>query len=1251
MVPEETSKVSCPECGSPMTRRQARHGPNAGGVFWGCSTYPKCKETIDDSASRDEYLQTGASVIPARFPPSSADDQDLQLKPRHDWRDRTSRGSWTSLYTIGGGHLRCTDVIAKVVATSPTLAARVTQTFIAVTPDVPTESDSQVVQVVGTFRKILQRGDSPPTDPAVERLLLKNAGVTTLEDSDDPGDLGFTVQSSLLRLDNDTIEAALSWGQGVYEMRADLRLDSAEERDFVDLVTRDLGPGIGRWLYPQAPVGPLIGERLDDGRIDFLLSVPGQTPIAIEIDGAQHQSALTVDQTRDATLAKAGVPVHRFTVDRLRQSDPAILNPIDRRLAHNGHTPDLATLQLVHGPAFITRWGLGLAEGIERGWLPPSSPWVIRVHDPLGVAEISTPALLELLAAVDELWAGFVAPSRCTLVLDDGRVAWERTGTATYSRSAPAEASPRNLEVWLQPHHSPNDEFPSSSGPTIVLRAPSLPISLSERRSEGRSMAVARDPGSIGGVLERVLRFVFAKQEFREGQEQALNQVLRGRDCLVLLPTGAGKSLIYQMAGLLLPGRTLIIDPIVALIEDQLASLRRFGIDRAVGISTYTTQLGLTDAALDLVRSGDALFCFVAPERLQQKAFRESLQSLTAVTPINVAVVDEAHCISEWGHNFRYSYLDLGPTLRAVCRTGSGEAPPILALTGTASRSVLRDVMIELDLDQSDPDAIVRPTSFDRAELSFEILTTDPGTSHARLVGLLNSMPGRLGLRRDQVFGGSDHAGIVFCPHVNGPYGVTDVAREVSSHVTSLVGSYSGRPPRGWDPRAWNQVKRDTAERFRSGDLAILCATSSFGMGVDLPNVRYTIHLGIPSSIEAYYQEAGRAGRDRRQAHSLLVFAEAAPQLNQELLADLTDNASARALYEDKGNLWDDDIQRQLYFFFGTFQGTDVDNDSVSKAVALLDWSGSAKTIFAPFGDPDGKGMERALLRLTQVGMVRSYLKDWGSKKFEVHLAEATSVDLDRAFLSFVTRHQPGRLVDRRAALSELARSTPGGHAKDLARLVVVMVYDVIEKSRRRAIREMRLLSVSERTDAGIRSRINDYFRHGELAPAFDERVDQPEVDLADWCSILELLTIAERGELRGTSARYLESYPDHPGLLVSRAFAELLGPGDPFEFSENLRQAWSSGTNRYQLAPAEILPSLSFLLRKAAVHRADWLVRIWIIWEEVLGDTDVSLDLEESDFLIGTAAEAVVLMSRRLRRHVPVLERLADHHREETAS
>lgn len=1223
-MPEEPR---CPDCGAPMVLRLARRGANAGNQFYGCSRYSEgCRGT------RPTDGDSGSDVSR----PRSAD-----FEPRVAYVDRQDRHDWETSYTIGGGRLRSSDAVSRVLhMESASARGRLEQLFMAASPAATPSRDPQVDQVVGTFRKILQRGDCPPLDPALEWRLLEDYQPRRHDPGAAGGDLAFEIEPPAW-MDGESIRAALYHSAGTYRTREDLKFDSAEEVLFLRQVAEQFGHEAARWLYPQVEFSALNKDPQDLRRLDFLFSAPWSTPFAVEIDGLAHKAKRAIDERRDDGLRQLGIEVIRISAEEARLGRLEKVASCMRVPATE--SVDTRTCRLVYGPAFAARLGLALAEAIDRGWLPGASGWSLRVRDPLGITEAALPSLLELLGAIDELWAGYIAPSECIVDLGDRLFALERSGVTRYTACAPSHAEPM-LTIFLEPYSSPMEELPATAGPTLVLRSANLPLKLCERRAEGASLAMAKDPLALEESLLRVLQFVFAKRSFREGQLKSLAQVLRRRDSLVLLPTGAGKSLIYQLAGLLLPGRTLVIDPIIALMEDQIESLRRVGIDRAIGLSSFTTQQGASEAALNLVQSGDALFFLVAPERLQQRRFRDALRALTVSIPVNLAVVDEAHCISEWGHDFRPSYLNLGPVLRNTCKAADGSSPPILALTGTASRAVLRDVLIELDLDRSDPDAIVRPVSFDREELTFSVLSAEPGDSRARLMGLLAAMPDKLrapALYRDT--GRQRDLGIVFCPFVNGDLGVEEIAQVIRSKVTPRVAPYSGKAPRGYNTRSWEHQKREIADRFRRGEYALLCATNAFGMGVDIPNVRFTIHYGLPGSIESFYQEAGRAGRDRRDSHCALVFAELDPKRNETLLTDATDRERARQLYQDYRSGQRDDVLNQLWFHFSTFRGRAIEQAALEKLLGQLAWTGQARVVFVPFeNEEDAKAtQERAILRLQQVGVVVDYLKDWGSRCFELRLAEATEGDLDAAFLRYVTRTQPARLDERRRAVEALPKlAAPAERALSLALMVNSLIYDTVEKSRRRALREMRLLAAESRGDYEIRQRIEDYFREGELAPRIEGLLEATSVVLDAWLDMYSSLTVVDEGELRGTTARFLESYPDHPGLLVGRALAELMGGGASFEFGDNLRRALAAGTESYGLSTSAKSEIMSFFLEQASTYKPNWRPLVWAAWDGAHGRQS-ECPIEDSVFRSARLdpGEALVLLSHRLTRMSAAVE------------
>lgn len=301
---------------------------------------------------------------------------------------------------------------------------------------------------------------------------------------------------------------------------------------------------------------------------------------------------------------------------------------------------------------------------------------------------------------------------------------------------------------------------------------------------------------------------------------------------MLLLPTGAGKSLVYQLASLLLPGRTVVIDPIISLMEDQIDNLAMIGIDRCIAITSQIADSQDKLRALQLFGQGEYLFAYVAPERFQTIEFRESLRTLTVHTPIALIVVDEAHCVSEWGHDFRTAYLNIGRTSRAYCKSNKF-VPPLLALTGTASRAVLKDIQRELQIE--DFDAIITPKSFDRPELKFHVIYATSQEKNARLKGYLGQMlPSLFNTTISTLYqtrGKETYSGLIFCPHVSGEFGVERVSDEIRKDLSIPADIYSGREPKYWDPSQYWFHKRRVTKEFKRNKIPLLVCTKAFGMG------------------------------------------------------------------------------------------------------------------------------------------------------------------------------------------------------------------------------------------------------------------------------------------------------------------------------------------------------------------------------------------------------------------------------------
>ncbi|MCL6429317.1 MAG: ATP-dependent DNA helicase [Anaerolineae bacterium] len=331
--------------------------------------------------------------------------------------------------------------------------------------------------------------------------------------------------------------------------------------------------------------------------------------------------------------------------------------------------------------------------------------------------------------------------------------------------------------------------------------------------------------------LTRILREHFHLTRFRPGQLQALQHILEGRHTLLVMPTGSGKSLCYQLPALLDDGQVLVISPLIALMQDQVRALQRRGIPAAALHSLESAeeqQTILRRMSANLYR-----LVYVAPERLQSQAFLDALPK-----NVQLLAVDEAHCISQWGHDFRPAYLSIHKAWQAL-----GE-PTVLATTATATPLVQDDVIEQLHL----PEVERVVTGFNRPNLYFEVMRAED--EEDKLTCLRSALPAE-----------PDGSYIVYV-------GTRRAAEEVADLIQTTTGLEAACYHGGMDPEARRRVQT----RFQQNRVRVLAATNAFGLGVDKADVRAVIHWDIPGSPEAYYQEAGRAGRDGRPARCLLLY-------------------------------------------------------------------------------------------------------------------------------------------------------------------------------------------------------------------------------------------------------------------------------------------------------------------------------------------------------------------------------------------
>lgn len=331
-------------------------------------------------------------------------------------------------------------------------------------------------------------------------------------------------------------------------------------------------------------------------------------------------------------------------------------------------------------------------------------------------------------------------------------------------------------------------------------------------------------------LARAVLQRQFGYQDFREGQAEVIAAALQGRNCIVVMPTGGGKSLCYQLPALLLPGRTIVISPLIALMKDQTAALQ----SRQITASFINSSIPFEQqkATLSAFLAGHSRILYIAPERFRSSYFVNALKQV----PVSLFVVDEAHCISQWGHDFRPDYLRLRDIIQTL------NHPPVMALTATATPRIRLDIAEQLGLTHADHFV----AGFDRSNLRLSVYRTK--TQKSKLAVL------------DRLLPDASAPGIIYAATRKI---VEWLARQLTFRRIRALPYHAGLTA---------DERNRTQDAFMNNQIEVIVATNAFGMGIDKPDIRWVLHYNMPDSIESYYQEIGRAGRDGHASTCALLF-------------------------------------------------------------------------------------------------------------------------------------------------------------------------------------------------------------------------------------------------------------------------------------------------------------------------------------------------------------------------------------------
>jgi len=489
--------------------------------------------------------------------------------------------------------------------------------------------------------------------------------------------------------------------------------------------------------------------------------------------------------------------------------------------------------------------------------------------------------------------------------------------------------------------------------------------------------------------------------------------------------------------------------------------------------------------------------------------------------------------------------------------------------------------------------------------------------------------------------GVNTNSGIVFTPFVNGrSHGLFSLKSAIKSAVNTEVTIFSGSAPNGIQGDQWEKEKRVNASVFKNNKAPILVATKAFGMGIDKPNIRWTLHMGMPSSMEAFYQEAGRAGRDKNLAICNLIFTESDPEITDEVLSSSLDVEEVRAKAKSLRKL-DDDLSRALFFHLNAFSGVSEELENLQKTMDLMDGFQERRQVELAFDTLGKENTERALLRMIKSGLIEDYESHYGSHLFQVFTRVFDFEHSRQKIESYIRESQPARLKSIMNDLDLIAEKRVEDQPFALCELMINFTYDVIERSRRRMLYEAILMGRVCNEDNEIRQYLLDYLQEGVGAEKIAQLAEQVSIDFSDWFDVFtKISNPIEAGEMRGITIRLMETYPDHPGMFINRALSEALYSNtEEMVIRDSILSSFKIGLERYSCSKNDInelaKSLISFATDRAPKLRVPMIDAFRKFEKEDTLDEEV-FDLLDKESELWDDESRIVLISCNLARKLP---------------
>ncbi len=980
----------------------------------------------------------------------------------------------------------------------------------------------------GIVDRILHRGVGTLLSLQIERNIASMYGTDfdLVEDPSLNGSIEWTISKGLIEAVNEFSDFADSWHGDSASITLDPENPDNERRLF-DQLLDTFGTGLISFTYPQAYIADILpaaeAKNFLAQRVDFLLAFPNGRCLILEPgDHDPSRGDLvpadqpTLDKKRDAAHAKCGIPTLRFRNERI--GTPELMNEVRDLLAHceaerylsrppSGTNNTLQLSYLILLPTLISRIEHTLNCVLLQAemWTKP----VVRlcvVEQDLECAELALLSFLDRLRRLIDLYQINASRPQIQLVII-------RNSSWACADLAPVQEKLQRyrctVEVTTDPsagvfdividaaiktnRHTPSLNVIGTCHATIRNTFPHSRLHYFNYPETPRRIVLnAEGEDLVTGFLGDFFR----KTRLREGQLPIIRNVLAQQATIGLLPTSAGKSICYQMASLLTPGVTLVIDPIVFLMKDQVLSLtEQFGITKVVA---WHSESGITQDSEIGELMATNLMIFVSPERFLRQKFRDAMQLLnTGGLFVNYAVLDEAHCVSMWGHDFRPAYLMLERCLREYCST-SQHHPVLVALTGTASQLVLIDLKRELHIDSFD--AIVRPTkSFDRPELNYNVVRCRTDNKLQALQGVFRTIQQKLGVRNLHV----DAWGVIFS-HLpkqvwtlyaelvgNTGQHVAAVAKDAPTAALAFGVACGGLPNAApVNASQWKEYKNHILPHFKRGKVHTLIGNSAIGVGIDNEYVSYAVAYCMPGSLEELGQQWGRAGRRGQTSECWLICSDDLPASTDQWLNGQGGRMPPR--YDDLGTI--------AWYHGKSFPGEQADTNSTLEVMAKLFHATPDAGGRRPLHESGDERTQHYLSFLVMMGLAEDYaVTGMGSNatylvKFhsnvELGILQGGNAVLkthfERSLHAYLSRYRPMAFTEIRDGLAERMEAKL---SQKVVAYLVHFIYDRIAYQRKESIRTIvTFCRDADQSPAMIRNRLKAFF---DRNPKFSDRLDE----------------------------------------------------------------------------------------------------------------------------------------------------------------